>query len=127
MPTAPAVTWRVLYACRFFVHVARDPVRPNEPRTLMATRTSRPGTKRKAIVPPEDWTPSQVAANEITQQYRDLEPSVNRIMTADLGEDGRMHAITLFRESLGVPGDPNRIPVNAIEAGRLAELDQPAG
>ena len=32
---------------------------------------------------------------------------------------GTMHAITLFRESLGVPGDENRNPMVAIEAGRL--------
>jgi hypothetical protein len=43
---------------------------------------------------------------------------VNRIMNAGLHEAAAMKALTLFRQSLGVPGDPNRYPDHAIEAGR---------
>ena len=42
-------------------------------------------------------------------------------MASDLGEAGKMEAITLFRGLLGVPGDPNRNPANAIQAGRLVD------
>jgi hypothetical protein len=43
---------------------------------------------------------------------------VNKIMNAGLHEAAALKAITLFRASLGVPGDPNRYPDAAIEAGR---------
>ena len=57
----------------------------------------------------------------------DLTPSVNRIMNAGLHEAAAMKALTLFRQSLGVPGDPNRYPDHAIEAGRkVKETAQPA-
>ena len=39
-------------------------------------------------------------------------------MNAGLHEAAAMQALTLFRHSLGVPGDPNRYPDHAIEAGR---------
>ena len=67
----------------------------------------------------EDHTPSEAIAHAIRMEFGDLSPSVNRIMNAGLHEAGTMHAITLFRESLGVPGDENRNPMVAIEAGRL--------
>ena len=52
------------------------------------------------------------------REFSDLEPSVNRIMAADLNEAGKLYAVGLFRASLGVAGDPNRMPINAIEASR---------
>lgn len=69
----------------------------------------------------ENHTPSEAAAHALIRQFGDLEPSVNRIMNSDLSEAGRLHAVTLFQASLGVPGDPNRMPLNAIEAGRLID------
>jgi hypothetical protein len=75
---------------------------------------------------PENHTPSEAAAHAISTEFLDLTPSVNRIMAAELGEPGRMHAIGLFKASLGVIGDPNRNPANAIEAGRLVDAAQPA-
>jgi len=76
---------------------------------------------------PDGHTPSEAVAHEILSQFRDLEPSVNRIMSSDLGEVGRLQAISLFQTSLNVPGDPNRHPAAAIEAGRLQERDHNAG
>jgi hypothetical protein len=67
----------------------------------------------------QDLTTSEGVAQAIRLESIDLTPSVNRIMNAGLHEAAAFRAITLFRESLGVPGDPNRYPVNAIEAGRL--------
>jgi hypothetical protein len=75
---------------------------------------------------PEGHTESEAVSHAITSAYRDLEPSVRRIMVADLGEAGRLHAITLFQGSLGVPGDPNRDPAVAIEAGRAWAAQVPS-
>ena len=83
----------------------------------MATPAKRT-TKKAAVVLPENRTPSEVVAATILAGYSDLAPSVTRIMEAGLGEDGQLHAITRFQESLQVPGDPMRLPANAIEAGR---------
>jgi hypothetical protein len=66
----------------------------------------------------ENHTPSEAAAHAVIREFSDLEPSVNRIMAADLNEAGKLHAVGLFRASLGVAGDPNRMPINAIEASR---------
>lgn len=81
--------------------------------------------KRKAQGPvlPEDHTPSEAIAHAICAESIDLTPSVNKIMNAGLHEAGCLQAITLFRDSLGVPGDPHRYPANAIEAGRLVADD----
>jgi hypothetical protein len=95
----------------------------------MATPTKRPTTGKRGKQGsglPEQHTPSEAVAHAIAAQYADLAPSVNRIMASDLGEPGRFHAITLFRESLGVPGDPNRNPVHAIESGRLVDVEPSA-
>ena len=75
---------------------------------------------------PEVHTESEAIAFRIAEQFGDLKPSVARIMEAQLGEPGQLKAITLFRDSLGVPGDPYRNPANAIEAGRLV-VEEPAG
>jgi hypothetical protein len=86
--------------------------------------TAKPRTaaqKRKAQGPglPDDHTPSEAVAYAMRLESIDLTPSVNKIMNAGLHEAGCMHAITLFRDSIGVPGDPHRDPAHAIEAGRL--------
>jgi hypothetical protein len=83
----------------------------------MATAARRT-TKKSVPQVPEDRTPSEVVAATILAGYSDLAPSVSRIMEAGLGEDGQLYAITRFQESLQVPGDPMRLPANAIEAGR---------
>ncbi len=80
----------------------------------------RPGSKGAAVLP-ENHTESEALGHAISLEYADLRPSVNRILMSDLGEAGRVHAITLFRASLGVAGDPNRNPATAIEAGRLVD------
>ena len=67
---------------------------------------------------PEDHTASEAVAHAITSLHADLAPSVNRIMTADLDEDARFVAISLFSHSLHVRGDQYRYPLNAIEGGR---------
>lgn len=88
----------------------------------MPTPKTRPATKRaKAALAAlaGDPTTSEGVAQAIRTDSIDLTPSVNRIMNAGLHEAACFRAITLFRDSLGVPGDPNRYPVNAIEAGRL--------
>ena len=86
---------------------------PAKPRKAAAKRGVKPGAPL-----PEDHTASEAVAYAIRQEFNDLAPSVNRIMNAGLHEEGALHAITLFRDSLGVAGDPNRNPAEAIEAGR---------
>jgi hypothetical protein len=80
-------------------------------------------TKKSAAVLPENRTESEIVADAIVARYRDLAPSVNRIMQAGLDEAGRLHAITAFQGSLGVPDDPMRDPLNAIAAGRTVSSD----
>jgi hypothetical protein len=91
----------------------------------MPSPTKRPTSRKAAVVLPENRTESQIVADTILARYSDLAPSVRRIMDAELGEAGRLHAITLFQNSLGVLDDPMRNPANAIAAG--AEIaDDPA-
>lgn len=66
--------------------------------------------------PPEDVGPAEQIANEILAGRRDLLPSVDRIMTADLGSEGTLKAIGLFRDALNEPGDVHRDPRVAIAA-----------
>jgi hypothetical protein len=63
---------------------------------------------------PDDLGPANRIAYDIVAARRDLLPSVERIMNADLDEDGTVGALTLFRCSLTAPGDPNRDPRVAI-------------
>lgn len=70
---------------------------------------------------PENHTPSEAVAFEIRMERNDLTPSVQRILGAGLAEPGTFHAINLFRTSLTAPGDPNRNPAVAIEAGRIVD------
>lgn len=87
------------------------------PRTAAAKK--RAGSKQIAALP-ADHTPSEAAAHAIVDGYPDLEPSINRILNSTLEEDERLVAIDLFRTSLDTPGDPNRIPANAIANARKA-------
>ncbi len=63
---------------------------------------------------PDQLEPPNRIAYEIMSERRDLLPSLERIMNAGLSADATTHALTLFRESLLVPGDPNRDPSVAI-------------
>jgi hypothetical protein len=87
----------------------------------MPSPAKRP-SKKKAPVLPENRTESEIVAATIVSRFSDLSPSVTRIMDSGLGEPARLHAITLFNDSLGVLGDPMRNPVNAIAAGRLIDV-----
>lgn len=80
-------------------------------------------TKKKNDAPLfSNGTPSEAVATSILSGHSDLMPSVMRIMEAGLGETGQLHAITMFQQSLGSPGDPMRKPANAIEAGRAQDV-----
>lgn len=63
---------------------------------------------------PDDLGPANRIAYEIVSERRDLLPSVERIMNAELAEDGTVRALTLFRTALTSAGDPNRDPRVAI-------------
>lgn len=63
---------------------------------------------------PEDLGPADRMAYDLAGERRDLLPSVNRIMSAGLGEDATVRAMTLFRDSLSTVGDPHRDPRVAI-------------
>ena len=63
----------------------------------------------------EGLTASEQLAHEIVLERGDLEPSVQRIMSADLDDEARAGALGAFRDSLDAPGDPNRDPGYAIE------------
>jgi fatty-acid desaturase len=85
----------------------------------MATRkqTTKPGQTRyrwQSAESPDDLGPADRIAHDILAGRRDLFPSVERIMTAGLGDDGTLRAIGLFRDSLTTPGDVNRDPRVAI-------------
>jgi len=67
---------------------------------------------------PDDLGPSERIAHEIVAEFRDLSPSVERIMNAGLDDDERLQAMTLFQNSLGSIGDPHRDPRVAIERSR---------
>ena len=83
------------------------------------TAPSRAKPKRAA----ENWkspgSPHELGAVEqlahtIVNDRPDLMPSVERIMTAPLDGDDRLQALTMFRDALHAPGDPNRDPRVAI-------------
>ncbi len=67
-------------------------------------------------IDPEDLVPSERIAHELVSEFADLAPSVEKIMDAEISDDGRVQALELFRTSLGGVGDPNRDPRRAIEA-----------
>jgi hypothetical protein len=62
----------------------------------------------------DDLPARERLAHEIVSAYGDLLPSVVRIMEADLTDDQGVAALTAFRASIGVAGDPNRDPRVAI-------------
>jgi hypothetical protein len=64
----------------------------------------------------DDLSPANRIAYEIVAQRRDLVPSIERIMNAGLDQDGTVHALSLFRDSLTTMGDPHRDPRVAIAA-----------
>ena len=87
----------------------------------MPAPKTRPATSKRAkaaAAAAEDLTTSEGVAHSIRTESIDLTPSVNKIMNAGLHEAAALKALNLFRASLGVPGDPNRYPDAAIEAGR---------
>lgn len=66
----------------------------------------------------EDLAPRERLAHEIVTEYGDLLPSVARIMDAGLTEEQTVVALTTFRDSIGVDGDPNRDPrISIANAG----------
>lgn len=80
----------------------------------MATK-KKPATRwHDGTTPIEELAANERIAHEVVSQYRDLAPSVERIMAADLTDDQRNDALTTFRDSLTRIGDPNRDPRTAI-------------
>lgn len=71
-----------------------------------------------ADVPEDQLTGSQRVALAVLADYGDLAPSVKRILEADLSEEERHRAMTLFQASLTGSGDPNRDPRTAIVNSR---------
>lgn len=99
---------------------AKAAAKPTTRRASSARAAGKRGAKPQATLP-ENHTPSEAIAFDIRMDRIDLAPSVSRIQNAGLNEPGTMHAISLFRDSLTSPGDPNRDPAVAIEAGRLVD------
>ncbi len=100
--------------------VAKAAAKPTTRRPSSARAAGKRGAKPQAVLP-ENHTPSEAVAFDIRMDRIDLAPSVQRIQNAGLNEPGTFHAITLFQNSLTSPGDPNRDPSVAIEAGRLVD------
>jgi hypothetical protein len=86
----------------------------------MSPTVKKASGRKSAARAPENRTESEIVAETILVRYGDLGPSVTRIMQAGLSEMGQLHAITVFQQSLGVPDDPMRYPLNAIAAGRMS-------
>jgi hypothetical protein len=95
----------------------------------MVKKTTRkaPDNPYLTAATPDDLGPANRIAYDIVAIRRDLLPSVERIMNAGLDEDGTIGALTLFRSSLGVAGDPNRDPRVAIAAHASAAMADHAG
>ena len=98
---------------------AKAVAKPTTRRASSARAAGKRGKPQATL--PENHTPSEAVAFDIRMDRIDLTPSVTRILSAGLNEPGTFHAITLFQNSLGSPGDPNRDPSVAIEAGRLVD------
>lgn len=64
--------------------------------------------------PVEEPSAPEQLAHEMVSQFRDLAPSVERIMNAELSDEQCEQDLPAFRDSLGTPGDPNRDPRLAI-------------
>ena len=86
----------------------------------MATK-KQPATRwHDGTTPVEDLAPTEQIAHEVVVGRRDLAPSVERIMDAELTDDQRILAMTMFRDSLTQDGDPNRDPRVAITTAASA-------
>lgn len=64
----------------------------------------------------DELEPAERIAHELVAEFADLAPSVEKIMDAEISDDGRVDALELFRASLESLGDPNRDPRVAITA-----------
>lgn len=62
----------------------------------------------------DELSTSEKLAHDIVSVRKDLEPSVQRIMDAELEDDQRDVALTAFGNSLDRVDDPNRDPRVAI-------------
>lgn len=67
-----------------------------------------------ATVDIETLNEHQRLAHEIVTRRRDLTPSVERIMEANLADEVRLRALAAFNAALATPGDPNRDPRVAL-------------
>ena len=79
-----------------------------------------PPNPYRGTASPDDLGPTERIAFDIIAGRRDLLPSVERIMNADLDDGARLRAITLFCDSLGQTGDPHRDPRVSIADSRSA-------
>ena len=86
----------------------------------MAVSKKKPKTTRwyRGDTDFDELDASEQIAHLIVQDYGDLAPSVDRIMTAELTGEQRLEAMSLFQTSLGQLGDPHRDPRTAIETAR---------
>ena len=69
---------------------------------MAASKKKKTPTSRwhDGTTPIEELEPLEQLAHQIVTDYRDLTPSVERIMSAELDTDGRMTALTAFHTSL---------------------------
>jgi hypothetical protein len=81
---------------------------------IKKSRAKVPVNPYRSTTSPDDLGPADRIAFDIVAERRDLLPSVDRIMNADLEVEARVRAITLFRDSLTRMGDPHRDPRVAI-------------
>ena len=92
----------------------------------MATRkqaTKQPlGSARWQVSASSDDSAERIAF-DILAARQDLLPSVERIMTAQLGTAATLRAICLFRDALTTPGDVHRDPRVAIANSAPATED----
>jgi hypothetical protein len=89
----------------------------------VAKKTKKPATTPwyDGTVDVESLAPHQQLAHRLVTQYRDLTPSVDRIMNAEVSDDARMSALSAFADSIGQTGDPNRDPRVALANAVAAE------
>ena len=77
----------------------------------MAKRAKKPPVNPYLVADsPDELGEADRVAYDIINERRDLMPSVERIMEAEIEDDVKVRAISLFRDSLAQPGDPNRDP-----------------
>ena len=86
----------------------------------MATKKQPVSRWHDGTTPVEDLPETEQIAHDVVINRRDLAPSVERIMDAELSDDQRNLAMTMFRDSLTQDGDPNRDPRVAITAAANA-------